>query len=140
MRIGHTLLFCEYHITLPKDFYIQENRSASSQALEDDRRGSEASAEPVLENVVSEQNIVVADNTTPAKPRRPDYREVRNGTEIKIFVSAVFHGTYVFGSKIFIFPLTLLAGPEFLIEKNSVLSKFFKGKIKSKIYFERLNY
>jgi hypothetical protein len=91
MRIGHIAFFVNI-IRLPKDFDFQENRSASSQALEDDRRGSEATAEPVLEDVVSQQNIVVAVNTTPAKPRRPDYREVRNRINVVHF--SVFPGIF----------------------------------------------
>ncbi len=109
MRILHIALFLKNHHTLPKDFDVQENRSASSQALEDDRRVGEATAEPVLEDVVSQQNIVAV-NTTPAKPRRPDYREVRNRIDIVNF--SVFHRIF-FVVKIPFFALKLFADPEF---------------------------
>ncbi len=112
MRIRYITLFVNI-ITLPKDLDFQENRSASSQALEDDRRGSEETA-AVLENVVSQQNIV-ADNTTPVKPRRPDYREVRYG--IKIIKIKNFHFRPFFKdffvAKIPFFELKLLADPGF---------------------------
>ncbi len=56
-----------------------------------------------------DQQNIVAVNTTPAKPRRPDYREVRNRIYIVHF--SVFPGIFVV--KIPFFELKLLADPGF---------------------------